>query len=201
MAVLFSVVLHAGLVAAWAMQSPSLVSVPDQQVIKISMVAASKPMQPIQATPAVKAESIMTVTAAPKPLETAARMVKKQPSIREQENLQPEAGKPTVGLQHKDAEQTESAITKPIAANYLNNPQPHYPLRARKNGYQGTVLLDVAVQTNGKPRSIRLARSSGYDILDDIALETVRQWEFIPARQGRELIEASVEVPIKFQMN
>ena len=104
-------------------------------------------------------------------------------------------------LQSQNSIETRAAITKPIPANYLNNPEPHYPLRARRKGYQGTVLLDVIVQTDGSPKLVKLLRSSGHEILDNTALETVKNWKFVPARRGAKYVEAGVEVPITFRIN
>jgi protein TonB len=43
-------------------------------------------------------------------------------------------------------------------------------------------------------------RTSGSGHLDSAALETVKTWRFVPARQGRESIEAWVLVPIVFRL-
>jgi protein TonB len=72
---------------------------------------------------------------------------------------------------------------------------------ARKRGYQGTVLLEVLVSTDGKAASIRLSRSSGYSILDRAAITGVRDWLFYPAKRGDEVFEMWVTIPIRFTLN
>jgi len=84
--------------------------------------------------------------------------------------------------------------------DYKSNISPQYPLLARKRGYQGTVLLEVLVSKGGKADSIRVARSSGYKILDKAAIKGVRDWLFHPARRGDDLIEMWVKIPIHFQL-
>lgn len=84
---------------------------------------------------------------------------------------------------------------------YKSNISPPYPLLARKRGYQGTVLLNVLVSKDGKAASIRLARSSGYKILDRAAIKGVRDWLFYPAKRGDELFEMWVKIPIRFTLN
>jgi protein TonB len=54
-------------------------------------------------------------------------------------------------------------------------------MRARRMGAQGEVLLDVRVGVDGRVTDVRLKRSSGSDLLDRTAIETVRQWRFAPA--------------------
>ena len=83
---------------------------------------------------------------------------------------------------------------------YRKNAPPQYPLLARRRGYQGKVLLEVLVKKDGRAGSIRLARSSGYEVLDRAAIKGVRNWLFHPAKRGNELVEMWVEIPIRFQL-
>ena len=83
---------------------------------------------------------------------------------------------------------------------YRRNISPEYPLLAKKRGYQGRVLLEVLVKKDGKAGSIRLGKSSGYEILDRAAIKGVKNWIFHPAKRGDELVEMWVEIPIRFQL-
>ena len=83
---------------------------------------------------------------------------------------------------------------------YAKNPKPVYPQEAREKGYQGEVLLKVEVLSNGQVGQLEVKRSSGYEVLDQSALTTVKQWKFIPARKGEVAIPVWVNIPIKFQL-
>jgi TonB family protein len=83
---------------------------------------------------------------------------------------------------------------------YGKNPKPVYPQEAREKGYQGEVLLKVEVLSNGRVGQVDVKKSSGYDILDQCALTTVKEWRFIPARKGEVAISVWVNIPIKFQL-
>jgi protein TonB len=83
---------------------------------------------------------------------------------------------------------------------YADNPKPPYPREARNRGYQGEVLLRVEVLSSGKVGQIEIKRSSGYDMLDQSALSTVKQWKFIPAKRGEETVPLWVNIPIRFQI-
>ncbi|HVW29596.1 MAG TPA: energy transducer TonB [Polyangiaceae bacterium] len=85
-------------------------------------------------------------------------------------------------------------------ANYANNPRPAYPVRAKREGWQGTTVLRVLVQSNGKPGAVRIQKSSGRDLLDDAALEAVQKWTFVPATQGGAPVAGYVTVPIVFRL-
>lgn len=85
-------------------------------------------------------------------------------------------------------------------ADYLHNPRPAYPLIARRMRYQGRVLLDVEVLTEGCAGQVRLHRSSGYEALDNCALETVKSWRFTPAKRAGQAITRHFIVPIIFTL-
>jgi protein TonB len=64
----------------------------------------------------------------------------------------------------------------PIPAS--TNRPPRYPREALQRQWQGTVVVEVEVAEGGDVRHARLASSSGHAILDEAALDAVRQWRF-----------------------
>lgn len=96
------------------------------------------------------------------------------------------------------------AATVPIspasAAAYLNNPEPAYPSRARREGLEGTVRLAVLVTADGHAGKVEIRQSSGAPVLDEAALTAVRSWRFVPAKRGREPVEDWVQIPIVFRL-
>jgi protein TonB len=85
-------------------------------------------------------------------------------------------------------------------AAYLNNPQPGYPLAARRMGWQGKVVLEVEVLADGTPGEVAVQQSSGREVLDDAALRAVRGWRFVPARIGGLSVTRRFLVPIAFNL-
>jgi protein TonB len=73
-------------------------------------------------------------------------------------------------------------------------------MAARRMGAEGRVVLEVTVAADGSAKSVRVAQSSGHSILDRTARNTVRQWEFQPARAGGRAIEATITVPVRFEL-
>lgn len=103
---------------------------------------------------------------------------------------------------------TASSVANPVPvvlprfdADYLNNPRPAYPVLARRLGEQGRVLLRVLVSGEGRAREVQVKEGSGFNRLDQAAREAVSYWRFVPARQGRESVEAWVLVPIAFSLD
>jgi len=50
----------------------------------------------------------------------------------------------------------------------------NYPEEAKRQNLSGSLILDVAINTDGSVHSIELRRSSGYKLLDDAAIRIVR---------------------------
>lgn len=93
----------------------------------------------------------------------------------------------------------ETSIEEAIP-RYDVNPQPPYPIVARRRGYEGTVLLAVRVMEDGSVGGVKVARSSGYKVLDRSALKAVRTWRFIPGKRGDGPVEMEVQVPLTFRL-
>lgn len=85
-------------------------------------------------------------------------------------------------------------------ANYLDNPAPMYPPLARRMGEEGRVMLRVYVEASGLPSKVEIRTSSGSERLDQAALEAVKRWKFVPAKQGDQAVPAYVVVPISFNL-
>lgn len=85
-------------------------------------------------------------------------------------------------------------------ADYLNNPAPPYPAQSKRLGEQGKVLIHVFVSASGVPEKVELRQSSGFDRLDQIALETVKRWKFVPGKRNGAPEPMWVNVPMVFEL-
>ncbi len=83
---------------------------------------------------------------------------------------------------------------------YRVNRPPRYPRLARRRGWEGVVLLDVAVSAEGRVGDVSVNRSSGFPVLDDEAVRAVRQWRFEPGRRQGRPAAMQVQVPIRFRL-
>lgn len=93
------------------------------------------------------------------------------------------------------------ADTEPdYKASYLNNSPPAYPMVARRNGLQGRVVLNVEVLADGICGQINIHTSSGYAMLDNAALQTVKTWRFMPARRAGRAVDKWFMIPIQFSL-
>lgn len=77
---------------------------------------------------------------------------------------------------------------------------PNYPQWAKDRKYQGEVILRVQLLSDGRVGAIEVKKSSGHEILDRSAIAAVKQWEFIPGREGNTSVWYWVNIPVKFQL-
>ena len=103
---------------------------------------------------------------------------------------------PTRAFQHLSCLDTQPDYQ----ADYLNNPRPSYPMVARRMGFHGKVVLNVEVLAAGRAGQVLLHTSSGHDILDKAALQTVKTWRFTPARRFGQSVTEWFLVPINFSL-
>lgn len=81
---------------------------------------------------------------------------------------------------------------------YRENPPPEYPTSARRHRYQGTVVLEVLVNENGRVDEQKIFTSSGHLVLDQAALRAVKSWLFQPASRDGKTLTMWVRVPVRF---
>jgi protein TonB len=64
---------------------------------------------------------------------------------------------------------------------YFSDPQ--YPAMALRNHYEGTTIVEIAVDEAGNTTEAKIFKSSGFPILDDAALDVVKKrWRFPPGQ-------------------
>ena len=86
------------------------------------------------------------------------------------------------------------------SAKELNNRMPPYPMMARKMRQEGTVVLNAEVLENGSAGEIRIAVTSGSELLDKVALEAVKKWSFHPAKKDGIPYIQRLRIPITFKL-
>lgn len=105
-----------------------------------------------------------------------------------------------VGMESKKVEEPKSDTILPpqIAQKVI----PVYPLQARKLGWSGVVRVRVEVLTTGQVGDAQVEQSSGYSILDEAAIQAVRQWLFRPARYSSTglKVRSHATFPISFNL-
>ena len=196
-----TILLHAGLIAVLLQLQPVRSALVDAVPIMVSLIspppAVEKPREPPRPLPVKprvrRVEPVPEVPA----LVTA---VTEAPATITAPAPQPLAPLAPVAPAPAAPASIPAVIPPSFNAAYLQNPPPAYPAASRRQGQQGKVVLRVFVNTAGASDKVEVRSSSGFDRLDDAALEAVKRWRFVPARQGETPVAAWVLVPITFTL-
>jgi len=100
-------------------------------------------------------------------------------------------------------ESDEAAVNAGVrtGAEVVDLPAPEYPLRSRRLGEEGLVLVEVEVLANGRAGTVRVVRAPPYPRLVDAAVKAVRSAKFKPAAARGTPVPSLVEIPIRFQLD
>ena len=105
------------------------------------------------------------------------------------------------GRAKRTLQATRGEAQATTSVGVLHSVHPIYPRIAKKSGWEGTVLVRVTVETNGRASKVVVTRSSGRKVLDNAAVKAVKRWSFRPARDGNIPIRTQVVIPIKFSLD
>jgi protein TonB len=85
------------------------------------------------------------------------------------------------------------------APRILHRVEPEFSEEARKNKWQGVVLLRVIIGADGLPKNITVQRSLGMG-LDEKAVEAVKQWRFKPGTREGKPVPVVVSMEVSFRL-
>jgi protein TonB len=85
-------------------------------------------------------------------------------------------------------------------ADYLRNPPPPYPPLSRRLGEQGRVVVRVFIQLDGTASRAEVQRSSGFERLDQTAVQAALRWRYVPGKRAGVPEPMWVNVPIDFTL-
>ena len=75
-----------------------------------------------------------------------------------------------------------------------------YPSTARLNGWEGKVVLRAVIRADGHLSEVKVHRSSGYDVLDNAAIEAIRLVCPLHMHQPLGTSEVAVYVPMVYSL-
>jgi protein TonB len=89
-------------------------------------------------------------------------------------------------------------VTAPVE---LRISKPTYPARARRLGFEGTIILLLLIGEDGRVKEGRIDKSSGHALLDDTALQhALRYWRFKPARREGQAVSVWHPMDVTFRL-
>lgn len=75
-----------------------------------------------------------------------------------------------------------------------------YPVAARLNRWEGKVILRAVIKDDGNLADLKVAQSSGYEVLDQDALDILRQTAPIKLTQPLGRPQIVIHIPISYQL-
>src|SRR3569623_35358 len=205
------VALHGAALGVLWVSPPTPAALGAPPVLMAALIAseppAAAPTQPrsTQPRPVVRKTPAPPLIAAPQPTPAPATLPEPEPEPVAAAPAEPPPSAAPVAAVPAPAPVAEAAPPAPVIpprfdAAYLDNTAPAYPPQSRRLREQGTVLLRVYVEPSGLPGRVELKQSSGYARRDGVALDTVKRWLFVPARQDTTAVAGWVVVPISFSL-
>jgi len=101
---------------------------------------------------------------------------------------------------------TEKAPEEPVirsgvvqSARLVHRVQPEYPVTARKEHLEGTVLLHALIAKDGSVQQLYVLK--GYCSLSEAALDAVRQWRYTPTLLGGYPVEVDTQINVIYQLS
>lgn len=200
--IVFSVALHAGLVAAALIGFGAVEMAPPPPAPIIAPNIPDPPAPPQRIEPRTIDQAVTVDVPRPiiefadppqadKTFEKAIVAVDPGPGLADGTAILGDAVEPV-----KPVGETRSAR---IDARYRADFQPSYPTASRRLGEEGTVVVRVVVGTDGRVVRASIARSSGSARLDEAALKrALVAWRFVPALRDGVPVEAERELPVTF---
>jgi protein TonB len=85
------------------------------------------------------------------------------------------------------------------AARIINRVQPMYPPLARQTRISGTVRLHAIIGKDGTIQQLEVI--SGHPLLQQAALDAVRQWRYQPTLLNTEPVEVDTTIDVIFSLN
>ena len=100
----------------------------------------------------------------------------------------------------KEAPSPKDSILADVMPVMIKEARPHYPKLARKEGWEGTVWVEVLVNRKGIPDTAYVFKTSGYRVLDDEAVKAGKKCRFKPAEKDHKPVAIWVAFPIEFTL-
>jgi len=75
---------------------------------------------------------------------------------------------------------------------------PRYPMHAQRAHIEGVVVLDAVIDATGRVTDVRVTRS--IQLLDQAAIDAVRQWRFTPTLLNGEPVSVLLTVTLRFTL-
>lgn len=86
----------------------------------------------------------------------------------------------------------------PVTPRKIVDARPLYPEIARAARVEGTIIMEAVLDTNGRVTQLRVLQS--VPMLDQAALDAVRQWRYTPSLYGGHPVSVLMTITVRFTL-
>jgi protein TonB len=91
-------------------------------------------------------------------------------------------------------------ITPPRTEGKAHECESQYPPLSRRLSEQGIVTVKFTVTTDGTVAGATVVKSSGFQRLDDAAIQCTSRWRYHPAERGGQPMAVATEANVRYQL-
>lgn len=93
--------------------------------------------------------------------------------------------------------QVVDGVTPPVK---MFTPRPRYPAEAKRNGVQGTVIVQAIIDKKGRVDVVKVLQGLPHG-LSEAAVEAVKKWRFKPAKYYGEPVDVYYNLVVNFRLD
>ncbi|UOE87249.1 energy transducer TonB [Vibrio splendidus] len=154
--------------------------------------------KPIQKKPKTEKKVVKKERPEPEPKSKPTPQPEKLADKKVDKNMDESANQPQA-VNQGVSNQEPVLVTKP---SFSSRPTPpNYPRQARRRGVEGVATYEVWLDAEGKQIKQALVNSSGALMLDNAALDAIKQWKFSPHTVNGRAIAHRVQIPVRFRLD
>lgn len=86
----------------------------------------------------------------------------------------------------------------PVSPRKIVDVRPLYPDLARTARVEGTIIMEAVLDVSGRVTQVRLLQS--VPLLDQAALDAVRQWRYTPSSYGGHAVSVLMTITVRFTL-
>ncbi|MDH5911378.1 energy transducer TonB [Vibrio splendidus] len=154
--------------------------------------------KPIQKKPKTEKKVVKKERPEPEPKSKPTPQPEKLADKKVDKNMDESANQPQA-VNQGVSNQEPVLVTKP---SFSSRPTPpNYPRQARRRGVEGVATYEVWLDAEGKQIKQALVNSSGALMLDNAALDAIKQWKFSPHTVNGRAIAHRLQIPVRFRLD
>lgn len=154
--------------------------------------------KPIQKKPKTEKKVVKKERPEPEPKSKPTPQPEKLADKKVDKNMDESANQPQA-VNQGVSNQEPVLVTKP---SFSSRPTPpNYPRQAIRRGVEGVATYEVWLDAEGKQIKQALVNSSGALMLDNAALDAIKQWKFSPHTVNGRAIAHRVQIPVRFRLD